>query len=259
MIALYQWNQSYIDESLEAPLDHFQSTLWKPFYHLVGCPDMNATIASNGSVRDIMDTIPMIMISARPYHLVAPVLQTWTDANFNLQLFNTTALSRAAYHNDTRCHGRRVFNHQGGGGSSLLSLSFKSRLFGIYQRVLEQYVNTYDYIVTVEDDVRLVNGDGLRHELRLAIERYHFEYYSFTKNHPAAADNEDNHQHCLYRFGTTAQLWSQKMMRKVIYDVDDDTYCRLPIDMYIAQQGPWYVTQRQLVQHVGTRMTNVGS
>jgi hypothetical protein len=99
----------------------------------------------------------------------------------------------------------------------------------------------------------------LRHELRLAIERYHFEYYSFTKNHPAAADNEDNHQHCLYRFGTTAQLWSQKMMRKVIYDVDDDTYCRLPIDMYIAQQGPWYVTQRQLVQHVGTRMTNVGS
>ena len=193
---VYQWNQSYVDESLEAPLDHFQSTLWKPFYHLVGCPDMNITIASStttttkndGSVvRDIMDTIPMIMISARPDHIVAPVLQTWTDANFRLQLFNTTTLSRAAYHNDTRCHGRVVRN-QGEGGAT----SFKSRLFGIYQRVLEQYENNYDYIVTVEDDVRLVDGDGLRHELRLAVERYHFEYYSFTKNHPDP-DDADNH------------------------------------------------------------------
>jgi hypothetical protein len=255
MIAVYQWNQSYIDESLEAPLDHFQSTLWKPFYHLAGCPDMNATtIENDGRVVDIMDTVPMIMISARPYHLVAPVLQTWTDANFNLQLFNTTALSRAADTNDTRCHGHRVIKNQGEGAAAA---SFKSRLFGIYQRVLEQYA-TYDYIVTVEDDVRLIDGDGLRHELRLAVMRYHFEYYSFTKNHPDAADDDNDNQHCLYRFGTTAQLWSQKMMHKVIHDVDDDTYCRLPIDMYIAQQGPWYVTQRQLVQHVGTRMTNVG-
>jgi hypothetical protein len=272
--SIYQWNQSYVDLSLEAPLDHFQSALWTPLFHLAGCPDMNtfttgvtptsttstaaaatattgaaatttagsSSMTGNNNIRSKINissssninnisTIPMIMISARPYELVAPVRRTWTDAHFPMIVFNTTAMSRDYV--NTRC----ANNNE----------TFKSRLFGIYQQVLATYVAENEYIVTVEDDVRLLDGETLRHELQLAVERQ-YQYYSFTRNAPTPT--------CLYRFGTTAQLWSRSMVQKIL-NVDDDTYCRLPIDMYIAQQGPWYVTQRPLVQHVGQRLTNI--
>jgi hypothetical protein len=291
--SIYQWNQSYVDLSLEAPLDHLQSALWTPLFHLSGCPDMNATIrtgtaaaavtttttatatttsstmtsnnnnisngssniSSNGSSsnsnssssNNISNTIPMIMISARPYELVAPVWRTWTDAHFKMIVVNTTAMSRNYV--NTRCPKE----------------TFKSRLFGIYQQVLAPYVadggpynNHYnEYLVTVEDDARLLdNGDTLRHELQLAVER-HYQYYSFSRNSsPTTNASTSTSTTCWYRFGTQAQLWSRRMIQKIL-TVDDDTYCRLPIDMYIAQQGPWYVTQRPLVQHVGQRLMNI--
>lgn len=219
LCSLYLWNQSYVIQSSEAPLDHLTSTLWKPYYqHVLGCPDMEQSIHPTTS-------IPFYMLSARPKHLVDPVLATY-QKHFNVSLYNTTKLSRD------------YTNH-------CQTPTFKSRLFGVYQVFLRDILA--DYVVTVEDDVKLLNGEQFQRELSIAIANG-YEYYSFTKN----AKN------CIYQFGTTAQLWSRTFIERRILQAPNDIVCRLPIDMYIAQLGPWYVTQHQLVQHVGTkRLTRI--
>eukprot|EP00797_Seminavis_robusta_P015695 Sro234_g094570.2 (95) ;mRNA; r:83664-83948 len=90
----------------------------------------------------------------------------------------------------------------------------------------------------------LLDGIQFRRELLYVYHQAQWDYYSFTRNSPDT---------CLYRFGTPAQLWGRRMMEQVL-DVDDDVFCRLPIDMFVAQQGPWYVTHHQLVKHIGKRV-----
>lgn len=237
---IYQWNHSYVAQELEAPLDHLSSNLWKPLYSLGGCPDPYASDNDNSASSVATDnSIPMIMISARPKELVDPILKTWTDAGFHVQVFNTSKLSQEYV--NTRCAASSGDN------------TFKSKLFFIYQEVFSFILsmkaeNTdrdalFDFMVSIEDDTKLVDGPRFQQELSFALDQ-EYGYYSFTKNH---------NDGCIYRFGTPAQLWSRTMMEKVL-QVEDDTFCRLPIDMFVAQQGPWYVTQHQLVQHVGTRL-----
>ena len=228
LCSLYLWNQSYVIQSLEAPLDHLTSTLWKPYYqHVLGCPDMEQR--QQQAILQSTTSIPFYMLSARPKHLVDPVLATYQQ-HFNVSLYNTTQLSRD------------YINH-------CQSPTFKSRLFGVYQIFLRDILATADsdYIVTVEDDVKLLDGEQFLRELSIAIANG-YEYYSFTKNAKS----------CIYQFGTTAQLWSRTFIERSILQAPNGIVCRLPIDMYIAQQGPWYVTQHQLVQHVGTkRLTRI--
>jgi hypothetical protein len=224
---MHLWNRSYVDKELEAPLDHLTSNLWKPLYGIKGCPDFN----HYHKLPHGTQLPPLVMISARPKHLVDPVLETWTRAGFQVAIFNTTQISRD--YRNLKCHQE----------------TFKSRLFAVYQEVFQnllQESNTSKpyFAVTMEDDVKLLDATRFRQELAYAYQQQ-WDYYSFTKN--------SRDPTCLYQFGTTAQLWSQRMMRHVL-QVNDDIFCRLPIDMFVAQQGPWYVTQHQLVQHVGTRL-----
>ena len=45
-------------------------------------------------------------------------------------------------------------------------------------------------------------------------------------------------------------------MNQILHDVTKEEFCRLPIDMYLAKNGPWYGIygeSDEVVQHIGTR------
>ena len=240
VLPLYWWNDSFVKQESEAPLDHLTANLWKPLYSFT-CPTMGGDGSSNSSSTTIStkwhELPPIIMISARPKDQVDPVLKTWTDGGFQVQLISTAAMSRA--YRKQRCQ----------------KASFKSRLFGIYLSVMQQQLHQQqplDYLVTLEDDVVLVDGDGFREELQYAMQ-HQLDFYSFHKASSSSPKSRaSSGTNCIYQWGTQAQVWSRKMIERTL-QVDDDAFCRLPIDMYIAQKGPWYVTQRELVRHVGKR------
>jgi len=229
---LFAWNQSYVLEESEAPLDHLFPTLLWPFLIWQGCPASDP----KAQQQPLEDVIPMVMISARPKEQVDPILLTWTKAGFPVQLFNTSDFSRT--YENTRC----------------LQLTFKSRLFAVYQHVLETILqrskndsstHQSEFLVTIEDDVKLLDAARFRAELQHAYQQ-RYDYYSFTKNHDRG---------CIYEFGTPAQLWGPGVIQSVL-NAPTGSFCRLPIDMYVATLGPWFVTRRRLVQHVGKRVWN---
>mmetsp|Transcript_29991 Transcript_29991/g.49520 ORF Transcript_29991/g.49520 Transcript_29991/m.49520 type:complete len:268 (-) Transcript_29991:325-1128(-) len=235
--SVYLWNQYYVNKELEAPFDHLTSIVQRPFYR--NCPkiydDHDDGRSSNRAVQFTplpSNFPPIFMISARPEEEVDPILQSWTNVtegnNFTINIFNTYNMSR-----DYRNRKCRVS-------------SWKSRLFGIYQAFFRQFLQDHPslpYVVSIEDDVILMDPQGFRREVEWAVAQ-NIDFYSLKQN------QKDT---CLYTFGTVAQLFSRAMLLRLLNDVSNDTYCRLPIDMCIAQQGPWYVTQRPLVRHVGTR------
>ena len=120
LLFICMWNQSFVQNELQASLDHLKSSLWKPVYSL-SCPDIygHAT-ATTTYVNLTANQPPMIIISARPNHLVVPILETWTGQGFEVRLFNTSKMS-LDYVN-RRCRKR----------------TFKSRLFAIYRQVFEK-------------------------------------------------------------------------------------------------------------------------
>lgn len=226
---LYSWNHSFVLSQQEAPLDHIYVTIQKPWQTCIPATVMKTTTPPD-NLASI--EVPFYMISARPRGQVQPILKTW-QASFQIELVATHNVS-STYRN-TKC----------------LELTFKSRLFAVYQHILAWALRMNpdaSHFVIIEDDTRLLDGLGLLDELQWAVGQ-NLDYYSF---------HSTNSKSCLYEWGTQAQVFSRLLMRRIL-DVDDTTFCRLPIDMYIAQQGPWYVTQRPLVQHVGKRLQKVVS
>ena len=221
LVTLYAWNQAYIDQELEAPLDHALPMLLRSFYSCPVIPSSETPVSAD---------VPFLMISARPRDQVQPILDTWNNDNtFRVQLVSTHNVSQS--YRNTHCQ------HE----------TFKARLFAVYQHVFRQALHDFpgrDYFVTIEDDVKLLDATSLAAELKWAVAEG-VDYFSFYKNGPS----------CFYRFGTVAQVLSANLMRQI---VEAEPECRLPIDMYIAQRGPFFVTQRPLVQHVGKRLHRVG-
>jgi hypothetical protein len=226
------WNYLAIWDEREAPLDHLLSIAQKPWQSW-NCPKIPKR-SMYESDTDITFP-PVIMISARPWEDVAPIFQSWKLFFHNITLFPTRKFS--VHYTNQRCR----------------KSSWKSRLFAVYQHVLSQSLlkdyPTESYVVIVEDDVRLLDGLEMKHELSWAA-RQQLEFYSFRATSLSSLSRSRS---CLYEFGMTAVLLSRKLVMKVILGANDDTFCRLPIDMAIARDGPWYVTTQSLTQHIGNR------
>jgi hypothetical protein len=251
--SLWYWNRQAIWEEREAPLDHLASALQTPLYAFT-CPvipedtvmdmDMDIDIDMDMDMDMDMDDVdannqtltnfPFAMISARPPAQVQPVFQSWSNSVPNIQLVSTLNISRT--YQNTRCHIQRH--------------SWASRLFAVYQdvfrRLLEEYPDS-QHFVTIEDDVVLLNATRLYQELHWAV-RHNVGYYSFTSTSLASSSPS-----CIYEYGATAQLISRRLMSSII-NADDDSFCRLPIDMFIARAGPWYVTTKRITKHIGKRL-----
>jgi hypothetical protein len=252
--SLWYWNQQAIWEEREAPLDHLVSTLQIPLYALT-CPlipesdtimDVDVANRTMNPTHTHNTTIPpFAMISARPAAQVQPVLESWSQHGVpHIQLISTLNMSRT--YQNTRCR-VRVHQHN----------SWASRLFAVYQdvfrRLLEEYPDE-SHFVMVEDDTVLLNATRLYQELNWAV-THNVGYYSFMSTYLASKSDSDSNSSpsCIYEYGTNAQLISRRLMLSVI-NADDDSFCRLPIDMFIARAGPWYVTTKRITKHIGTRL-----
>ena len=173
------------------------------------------------------------MISARPMIQVVKVLNSWTKEGFLVKIQSTLNISRNFQ--DDRCP---------------LKNQWAVRLFSVYHQVFREALQNYpsnSHFVFLEDDARLDDGVGLREELTYAIDQ-NLDYYSFFYH---------GNDSCLYSSGTVSQVISREMIEKLL-QIDTKSFCRLPIDMYIAKIGPWFETQRQLVTHIGKRYTPPG-
>jgi hypothetical protein len=258
--SLWYWNQQAIWEEREAPLDHIAAALQTPLYALT-CPvipedpfvDVQAAVAvANANANTNTNrtlSIPFAMISARPTAQVQPVFQSWSKCIPSIQLVSTLHISRT--YQNTRCHIQRH--------------SWASRLFAVYQDVFRRLLQEYpdqQHFVTIEDDTVLLNATRLYQELHWAV-THNVGYYSFTSTSLASSDSDSDvtssssssspSPSCIYEYGATAQLISRRLMQSVVA-ADDDSFCRLPIDMFIARAGPWYVTTERITKHIGKRL-----
>lgn len=238
--SIWYWNQQAIWEEREAPLDHVAAALQAPLYALT-CPVIPEDTVIDATNRTVIDThTPFAMISARPAAQVQPVFQSWSQHVPNIQLVSTLNISRT--YRNTRCH-----QH-----------TWASQLFAVYQDVFARLLTEYpdqQHFVTVEDDTVLLNATRLYQELDWAI-RHTVGYYSFTSTSLALADSDSDlasSPSCIYKYGATAQLISRRLMQSIL-NAGDDSFCRLPIDMFIARAGPWYVTTSRVTKHIGTRL-----
>lgn len=246
LAAVHRWNQSFVLREVDAPLDHWASSVQKPWYALT-CPKFSSLGRDSDPDPTLLDPIPIWMISARPFSQVASVLSSWTEQGFNVELVNTTEWST---------------NHaKAEAVESCQRPSFGARLFSVYRRALsERFLSNasttarYTHAVLLEDDARLVDGTALRRELGWAVS-HNVDYYSFF-----AVGSDDNDattapiRSCVYDHGTVAQVLSRRFAERLVHHVDRKSLCRLPIDLWIAKHGPWYVTRQKLVEHVGTRL-----
>jgi len=226
--SLYEWNRSFIRRQKEAPLDHLLSVWQQPLYAF-SCPDIPVIDYEN----DHLLLSPIIMISARPPEQVQPILDSWQQGGMNVTLFSTKKVSED--YTNTKCQ----------------QYTWASRLFAVYQLVFDRTLSQYPssaHFVLLEDDVLLLDPKGLRAEVHWAV-RQNLDYYSLFAT-------DESKKACVYNYGAVAQVMSRSMMERLL-SVDTDRFCRLPIDMYIAQQGPWYVTRRSLVKHVGKRLKSI--
>jgi GR25 family glycosyltransferase involved in LPS biosynthesis len=139
------------------------------------------------------------------------------------------------------------------------------------------------HFVILEDDVVLLDATRFLAELKWAIDHdvgfYSFqlllpEYLAAAKDQvgptptPFNASLRDanldmtlsslRQRSCVYQFSTTAQVFGRRLAQQII-DADTDSFCRLPIDMYIARAGPWYSTVHAVTRHVGKRLSLVPS
>ena len=109
--------------------------------------------------------------------------------------------------------------------------------------VLATYPGEKD-IIFVEDDALLLDPNLLIIETCM-VKHYTHQIYSFFRT-----SRQKNT--CIYQYGTVAFYASRKFIEDLT-KLDLTTICRLPIDMYIAANGPWYATKSYMVKHNDTR------
>lgn len=201
----------------EAPLDHAVPFFLKPIYGL-SCPKCKPVQNTTSPKKQVF------MISAR----AETTVESWNTNLTQAELIPTLELSQS--YNNTRCQTSKWHN----------------RLFFVYQQVFQRFLDQYPNdpgFVIVEDDALLLSGRALPEELCIARQ---YDFYSFFQT-PQQGDG------CLYEYGMVAFYMKRNMMKHLLA-LDDTTFCRLPIDIYLASIGPWYASARPVVQHTGTRV-----
>ncbi|DAZ94479.1 TPA: hypothetical protein N0F65_003413 [Lagenidium giganteum] len=120
------------------------------------------------------------------------------------------------------------------------------RLFLIYQTVFEDVLKRFPQesdFVFLEDDALLVDASVFEFEVcRAQVEEHAF--FSLYR-----ASRQDS---CIYHSGTVAFYITKPVMEEVIR-VGTATSCRLPIDIFLATNGPWYATAEDIVRHHSVR------
>ena len=205
---------------------HLRSNLMKPFYKF-DCP-------SFAPVSPPKKVVQMFLIGGRENSTRQLAVQSWPSAS--LIDVNTTSLSRDLLDpnkNVNPCPDR----------------SFENALVAVYLKVFTDVLNhskwtEHDTFMFVEDDVVLLEWAWLQSEVAAAMERS-VDFYSLYKP-PNSTD-------CIYNWGTQAFTISRAFMRTLVA-LDQHTRCIHEIDMIIASMGPFYVTQREIVRHIGQRL-----
>jgi hypothetical protein len=205
---------------------HLLSNLMKPFYKFK-CPPF-------APVSPTKKVVPMFLIGGRDNSTRQLALQSWPSES--LIPVNTTSLSRDLL--DPNKNVNPCTDH-----------SFANALVAVYLKVFKDVLNhskwtEHDTFMFVEDDVVLLEWAWLQLEVAAAMERS-ADFYSLYKV-PNSTD-------CIYNHGALAFTISRAFMRTLVA-LDQHTRCTHPIDMIIASMGPFYVTQREIVRHIGQRL-----
>ena len=213
----------------ECPFHHLKSNLVKPFYKL-HCPEtskwskVNREHDENTSCSNLPS---IVMLNARPIEDRLNSSISWEGQD--LFLVNTTNLGR----------------------SNLVCTisSWSNILFQIYleifDTVLKQYPEQDDFIF-LEDDAELMDKDQMHVETCLARANG-FQFYSLYLT-------EEQGNSCIYQRGTVAFYANRQFIKTLLADVKvDNKFCYIPIDMYIAMQGPWYSTRKNIIKHNSKR------
>lgn len=173
----------------------------------------------------------MFMLSARQEN----TFKSWSSFNSSIELVDTRNISMS--YKNHRCR----------------SFEWRHRLFYVYQQVflyaLRKYPRESGFIF-VEDDGLLLNRTLLECEMCSIGTKDFYSFYQTSESAPS----------CIYEFSTLAFFMSAAKMQDLI-NADSNAFCRLPIDMFIARDGPWYVSTRRIVRHLGTgkRLYNIVS
>jgi len=225
---LWSYNQAFKLTEDEAPLDHLRSLFLKPFYAMT-CPKYVPIKCDK--------TTPTFLVHGRPSdEQFQLVWKSWRESIQDISIIDTYNMS-LSYRN-TKCH----------------YFQWHQRLFHVYQLVFDHVLSKHSQpknqgFVFIEDDVLLLNSTLFYDQLCIAQQ---YEFYSFYETE---SYNERVSSSCLYHHGTPSFYITRSLMEKLIHDVSVDSFCRLPVDMYIATLGPWYkVSMKEtIVQHIGSR------
>lgn len=246
MMVVLVWNQQAVWQQREAPLDHAIAAVQKPFWAWT-CPVIPDTAMDvlQAHTNTTTRRVPIAMISARDMTIVQPVYDTWNNNSIlqdiplflhPVQLKNTSEFSRTYV--NTRCQ----------------SATFASRLFAVYQHVIAELLHDFPqtrHFILVEDDTVLINATRFVQEVHWAVDVADVDFYSinpFATNNPSLSPSS-----CVYEFSTTAQIMSRTIMTRIL-EADTDSFCRLPIDMFLARAGPWYTSVRPITKHQAKRL-----
>jgi hypothetical protein len=227
LIAL-TWNLLVLVD--ERRIIHLRSNLMKPVY-MFDCP-------SFAPVSPTERVFPMFLIGGRDFVNSTRVraVQSWDSTS--LITIDTRSLSR-----DVLDPKKNV--------NPCSSPSFENSLVTVYLKVFTDVLNDsmwteHATFMFVEDDVELLESAWLQSEVAAARDQS-VDFYSLYKT-PHNSDRD-----CIYLYGTQAFTISRGFMRQLV-DLDKHTRCNHPIDMIIASMGPFYVTQRHIVRHIGQRL-----
>ena len=191
---------------------------------MFSCPK---TSISNNRLDSTCSGLPIIiMINARPIEKRIISANSWR--NHDLLFFNTTTLEKSVY----ECS----------------EITWENNLFNIYLAVfatiLEKYHKQQDFII-VEDDAELVDAKQMLVESCMA-RQYQYTFYSFFRT-------ENQEDSCMYQYGMVSFYVNRQFITTFLDDVDAKTVCYIPIDMYIAMNGPWYGTRNKIIKHDSKR------
>jgi len=138
-------------------------------------------------------------------------------------------------------------------------LKWEHRLFAVYQSVFSGLLAAHPAdrgFVFVEDDAVLTDPRAFSREVCRA-HGLRLGFYSLYRSPLQRRGGARPSSSCVYLHGTVAFYIDRSLMEKIAGERRRGMFCRFPIDMYISKSGPWYATERQIVEHLD--MGRVGS
>lgn len=223
---IYQLQLIHVENESESPFDHAISMMLKPYYR-IQCPKVSTHFRQN-PVDCRLASTKMIMLNARDKRPEDSVV-SWNNVS-SLELYNTSKLTET-YSVLPECK----------------TNTWRSRLFAIYRHVfrdiLTRYPNESEFLI-FEDDAILHDQRQMERETCMAITNK-LDFYSFYTT-PTQGEA------CTYEYGTVGFFASRAFIQRLA-DVDQKSFCRLGIDIYIASIGPWFASVQSTIQHNAKR------